>query len=105
MPFTGNESHDISLEEACLLTQAYRESAPAGATRAVYFSKAAILKVLDQPDCVGLRIYNAIKDGNHTFVIVGASAEQEDLEEGIILEFGIPCPPICPMASALNGTA
>lgn len=101
MPFTGNENHDIELNRAVLLTKEYRDSNGPDTIRAIYFSKSAIIKVLDQTDCVGIRIYNAIKDGKHTFAIVGVKANQEDLEDGYILENGFPCPPICGISGQL----
>ena len=105
MAFTGNEKHNISLNEAAILTRAYRESVDSNAILAVYFGKTAISAIINQEDCVGVRIYNAIKDKKHTFVVVGVTADEEDMGGGKIAELGIPCPPYCPITSALKGTA
>lgn len=105
MPFTGDENHDISLKDAAVLTKAYRDSAGANAVLAVFFGKTAISDIIAQKDCVGIRIYNAIKDGKLTFVVVGATADEGDMGDGNIAEMGIICPPYCPTDSALNGTA
>ncbi|MEE9555502.1 MAG: hypothetical protein V3W18_14545 [candidate division Zixibacteria bacterium] len=105
MPFSGNELHDISLNDASIITKAYRDSAGATAILGVFFGKTAISDIIGQKDCVGIRIYNAIKDGKLTFVIVGATADEEDMGGGNIAELGLPCPPYCPTDSVLNGTA
>ena len=105
MPLTGNENHDISLNDAAIITKAYRDSAGADAILGVYFGKTAISDIVAQKNCVGIRIYNALKDGKHTFVVVGVTADKEDMGGEGIAELGFPCPPYCASDSALNGTA
>jgi len=95
MPFSGNENHDIDLNEAITLTKAYRDFTTADAIRAVYFSKSGIEKLLNQSGCVGIRVYNALKDGKHTFVITGVTEDENDIVDGNICEDGLPCPPFC----------
>lgn len=105
MVFTGNEDHSISLEEAAKLTKNYRESAGAGAFLGGYLSKSAVLEILNQGSCLGLRIYNATSDtGEPTFVLVGVNSNGDDLTDGGLAEFVSACPPYCPDASALAGT-
>jgi hypothetical protein len=105
MVFTGNEDHSISLEEAARLTKNYRESPGAGAFLGGYVSKSAILNILNQESCTGIRIYNA-KTGAEdlTFVLVGVNSEGEDLAGGELAEFVSQCPPYCPVSSELAGT-
>lgn len=106
MPFTGEEDHSIDIEDAVKLTENYREVAGTPPQLANYFSGSAISSVLAQTGCVGIRIYYAIKEnGEKTLVIVGVKADGEDLDDGVILEYALPCPPDCPTASKLNGTA
>ncbi len=106
MPFTGNEDHSMSLVEAAELTKNYRESVGTGTILSGFFGKTALLGILRQTGCVGMRIYNALlSDGKLTFVLVGVDSEGEDMEDGEIAEIMYPCPPICPGGSTLNGTA
>jgi hypothetical protein len=105
MPFTGDEKHRIGLSEAAQLTAGYRQSAETDAILGFFFGKTALANVLKQDGCVGIRIYYAIKDGQPNLVLVGVSADGEDLQDGYILELALPCPPFCPVSSELNGTA
>ncbi len=106
MPFTGNENHEMSLDEAAKLTKNYRDSTSAGTILGGYFGKTALLGILNQTGCVGMRIYNALlSDGTPTYVLVGVDSPGEDMEDGEIAEIIWPCPPNCPKESALAGTA
>ncbi len=85
--------HDISLDEAKILTQKYKLSVPAGSIRANRFGKTALEAILNpkEGDCVGLRIYYGIKDsGEPTLVIVGVDSNGGDLTKGKLAEYGIP---------------
>lgn len=106
MPFTGNEDHGMSLEDAAKLTKNYRDSGSVGTMLGGFFGKTALLAILNQTGCVGMRIYNAkFEDGTATYVLVGVDSAGEDKEDGVIAEIAFPCPPNCPKESVLNGTA
>jgi hypothetical protein len=106
MPFTGHENHAVNLDDAAKMTEAYRESQKPGAFLGGYFGKDAIQKILVQSGCVGMRIYNGMDNSESpTFVLVGVDAEGEDMTGGELAEIQIGCPPICPIASELTGTA
>ena len=106
MPFTGNEDHSISLKDAAKMTENYRTTAGAGAFLGGYFGKIALQAILNQQGCTGIRIYNARNDaGEPNFVLVGVKSDGEDLTDGSLAEYSMGCPPFCPTASALNGTA
>lgn len=106
MPFTGNENHEMSLEDAAKLTKKYRDSTSAGTILGGFFGKTALLAILNQTGCVGMRIYNAqLEDGTPTYVLVGVDSPGEDMEDGPIAEIVMTCPPFCPKESALAGTA
>jgi hypothetical protein len=105
MPFTGDENHAISLEEAAKLTKNFRISAAAEAMLGGFFGKTALSNILNQDGCVGMRIYNAkFQDGKLTYVLVGVNTAGDDLEDGELAEIVLPCPPYCPKASTLCGT-
>jgi hypothetical protein len=70
-----------------------------------FFGKDQIMQLLNHPDAVGIRIYNAENEkGEHRFVILSVSegghsilpaAEESTTEAATILEDGRPCPPYC----------
>ncbi len=94
MPFTGFEDHFITLPEAAELTKNYRDMNP-GAVRGEFFGKNHLLNILQQPNCVGVRIYYGY-DTNVSkpkMVIVGVDQYENDLCSGIIAERGTMCPP------------
>lgn len=101
--FTGKENHFISLELASELTKAYRENHPLQ-TKAEFFGKDAILAILSQPGCVGIRIYYGQEPGNGQkhLIIVGAEQNQNDMYTGYIAERGKPCPSYCGIKNLLN---
>jgi hypothetical protein len=103
MPFTGNENHQISLHDAAELTANFRNNHPVGSTIALYYGKTAIQSILNQSNCVGIRIYYAQEANNEsTMVIVGTDANGDDMENGIIAEHGLRCPNNCSKLNMLN---
>jgi hypothetical protein len=102
MSFTGNENHSISLQDASDLTANFRTNHP-GAIKGFYFSKSAIETILNQTDCVGIRIYYGETIANvPCLVISGVKANMDDLYNGSLAEFGTPCPAFCGTANPLN---
>ena len=101
--FTGNENHYISLQEASEMTRAYRETHP-NQTVAHFFGKKAIMDILNQSSCVGIRIYyaNDPTTGQKHLVIVGAETNMNDLTQGLIAERGMTCPNFCGLPNILN---
>jgi hypothetical protein len=79
----------ISLEQAIALTQAYQNSVIGiGQTISADVTKTDLDLVLNQPNCVGLRIYNALEDDNTiNFVLMGIDENGNDITNGIILNF------------------
>jgi hypothetical protein len=106
MAFTGHEDHSISLATASQWTKNYRATIPVGAAIAEYFGKDAILAILAQPTCVGIRLYYAIDDSGvkHT-IIVGVNADENDLYNGLLAERTILCPQNCSDANPLNSNS
>ena len=103
MSFTGNETHSISLQDASDLTANYRNASAPGAIKGFYFSKSAIENILDQTECVGIRIYYGQDDlGAPKLVITGVEANEDDIDTGSLAEYGISCPPSCGSSNPLN---
>lgn len=72
-----------------------------------FFGKDIVQKILDQKDCVGIRIYSAIGDNDESQqLIVGAREDGSNIwpkdaqavtaEDAIIADASKPCPPYCP---------
>jgi hypothetical protein len=103
MSLTGNENHDLPLATAASWTKNYRDASAAGVIKAHYFGKAAIQALLNQEECVGLRIYYALdENGAKQLIIVGVKANEDDLYNGVILDRSYPCPSLCGAANPLN---
>lgn len=103
MSFTGNENHNISLTEASALTANFRSGKPIGTVIGHFYGKQAIQNILNQEDCVGIRIYYAQDlNNNPKLVIVGVKANQDDIHNGLLAEFGNPCPNMCGTINPLN---
>lgn len=79
----------ITLEQAIALTQAYQNSEIGmGQTISADVSKADVHLILNQQNCVCLRIYNALEDDNTVnFVLIGIDENGNDITNGIILNF------------------
>lgn len=101
MSFNPNENHSITLADASVMTKAYRD-ANINSKIGGFFGKDAITAILNQAECVGLKYYFAINNGNLTLVLCGAKADQNDLYLGQISEYANPCPPICSSNNPLN---
>ncbi len=97
------QNHRISLADAAALTRRQREQAPRPAVNACAFHADQVKELLDQKGVVALRIYYA-RDaaGNNTMVLVGVDSNDNELTGGIVLNYGLPCPPFCTDNSALN---
>jgi hypothetical protein len=104
MAFTGDEDHSISIEDAAQLTQNYREQANSGDVLGEFFGKQALLSILSQEGCVGIRCYFGKRaNGQLALVLTGVDENEDDLlEEGEIAETGTSCPPNCSNSNDLN---
>ena len=102
MSFTGQEDHSISLADAAEMTKKYRDNNP-GKRLGGFFGRDAVQAILDQEDCVGIRFYNAEDDkGKSTIVLVGAEANQNDMQNGLLAESPLPNPPFSSQNNPLN---
>ncbi len=102
--FTGDEQHEINIDDAAEITKRYREAHP-GERIAVYFSKSEITSLLGQTNCVGIRIYFGMDDGGELSpIIVGVDTNENDLVRPgeKCLDFSLPCPNRCSTPNKLN---
>jgi hypothetical protein len=101
---TGHEDFNTTLTNAIQLPHNFQASVPNDATLVLgeYFGRDAIMALLNQPNCVGVRIYLGRKsNGKLATVLVGVSGDGHDLTNGPMLENGYPCPPICDSSSVI----
>ena len=101
---TGHEDFNTTLTNAIQLTHNFQASAPndSALVLAEYFGRDAVMALLNQPNCVGVRIYHGKKgDGTSALVLVGVTGDGHDVTIGLLLENGYPCPPVCEMTSVL----
>jgi hypothetical protein len=103
MAFNGKERGEISLVTASSWTENYRNQMVNGDLKGHFFGKERFIAILEQTDCVGIRIYNGIDDNDKpVLIMVGAKANEDDLVDGIILDKATPCPNNCGRANVLN---
>jgi hypothetical protein len=100
-----DEGTRISKSEAMRWTENYKGKNPDSPWAQFYGAK-RINEILEQKDCVGIRIYiTQNNDGATRLVLVGARADgtniwpdgmtENALDDGVIIEFGSLCPPFC----------
>ena len=95
--FTGLENHDIPLDLAAQWTKNFRKANPEPNTvKAHFFGKEAIVAILEQEECVGVRIYYSIdENGKKHLIVVGVKGDGNDLHNGLIADRSFLCPPYC----------
>ena len=95
--------HRITVDHAAELTKRFRASAPKGELLAGTFHAMQVLELLQQNDCVALRVYHGLDDtGESTLVLVGVDDTDQDMAKGMILQLPYRCPPICGVSSPLG---
>jgi hypothetical protein len=100
--FPGAEKHEISLEEAKTHIQRHKKNPIHLNYHGGSIDRAAIDKILAQPGCARLRIYQGKnEDGTPSLVLVGVDAAGKDMVAGSIMDKILPCPPMCDGSSAL----
>ena len=103
MSFNGNEGEFVTLDDASRWTANYRNTIQPGDTIAFAAGKEKLIELLTQAECLGARIYYAIKDdGEKNLVIVGVDENGDDMENGLLIDQFIPCPKYCSKPNKLN---
>jgi len=100
-----DQNHEILLPEAIEMTARYRTSPGFNGMNGGFFGKSAILEILNQTDCVGLRYYYGLNvSDDPVLVLVGVTRDNVDLVNGKLAELSLPCPDICDATSPLKGS-
>jgi hypothetical protein len=103
MAFNGNEGSIISLNDTADLTANFRATISSGDTIAMFVGRNKLLDILNQHNCMGIRIYYGLdKQGEKKLILVGALSNEDDMEKGIIVDELLECPTHCSTANSLN---
>ncbi|MEN9973662.1 MAG: hypothetical protein RIS20_2009 [Bacteroidota bacterium] len=103
MSFNGNEGEFVTLSDASRWTANYRNTIQSGEVIALAAGKDKLIELLDQSECMGVRMYYAINDeGEKNLVIVGVDSNGDDMVDGLLLDRLIPCPKMCSKPNRLN---
>ncbi len=98
MKLDVNTGSIITQEEAKALITAFKTKFPHEVTSS-FIGANNVKNILDQENCIGVRIYNGYDDVNEkiSLVLVGVDMNENDmLEKGIIYDKINTCPPACP---------
>ena len=104
MSLNVNSGSKITEEQAKVLIEEFDRKFP-GEVVSSFIGSANIAAIMEQDDCIGLRIYNGYNSTEEkiSLVLVGVnSAEQDILAEGIIYDQMVTCPPTCPIDGSLS---
>lgn len=104
MAFDGTEASVVTLQEASEWTANFRATVQPGAVIGHFFGKDVLQRILEQEGCMGIRMYYGIDEDTNlpNLVLVGADANENDMENGVISEKSVCCPPRCGKANKLN---
>lgn len=95
--------HEISLQEASQLTARFQENVQPGQPKGGFFGKQALQRLLNHPECVGLRcFFGADKEGTRVMVMLCVDKFGAERFDGPSIEFSTPCPPLCGKSNLLN---
>ncbi len=103
--YDGSEGEAIAIDEAAALTANFRRNNGnrAETVKAHLFGRDILRQILDQENCVGIRMYHGLDDtGGKQLVLIGVDADGQDMEASIVADKSRVCPPDC-STSTLNG--
>ena len=102
MTINNNTGEVITLDEAIDFTHSFQENNP-DAIKSYFAGINKINRILGQDDCIGIRFYNGTDaaTGKNNLVLVGVDKNGNDITQGVILEYLVTCPKICPDNSLL----
>lgn len=99
----AGHNHVVSLATAEKYVNNFKNNPTVPNIKGGLFNRNVIDAILGQPDCVAVRFYYAKEDnGSATLVVVGVNSSGIDIENGILAESVVPCPPWCDNNSKLN---
>ena len=102
MALDANTGSIITLTEAQGYVAAFRALYP-DEVKAFFVGANKINSILEQTNCIGIRIYNGYDEeaGTMNQVLVGVDNNEQDMSGGVIVEKLFPCPKYCDELSPL----
>jgi len=102
MTINQNTGEVITLAEATGFTHSFQEENP-NVIKSFFVGTNKLNLILEQKDCIGIRIYNGYDVDQNTInlVLVGVDEKGEDMTDGVIVDHLVFCPPFCPKNSPL----
>lgn len=102
MSLTRSTGGQITLNEAKTLTESFQTNHPYE-YKCYFMGAEHIQAILDQPGCIGIRIYKGLdkETDKRTLVFVGVNSDSKDMTSGVIADRSYPCPEACPQDSEL----
>lgn len=103
MRLDENSGGVITLKEAQDLVKSFQTKNP-DEPKAFFVGANHLRAILNQTDCIGVRIYNSYDEvsKSHTVVLIGVDRNENDIKEGMIVDRTAPCPPSCPIVGILD---
>ena len=94
--------HEIGLTEAREMIGRWKRANPEKAGAGA-MTRVGLDRLLAQKGCLGVRFYYGLNpDNTMSLIAVGVDEFGNDMDEGELAERIFPCPPYCPMDSALD---
>ncbi|WP_303310708.1 hypothetical protein [Hymenobacter sp. BT730] len=100
MSFTGSEGTFIELGVGHDLTSCY-QGEHTDEVRGYFFGKTKLQSLLNQPGCVGIRIYYGQDGTGPKLVLAGVTNNENDIIT-LVLDAGVPSPPASGISNQLN---
>lgn len=103
MSLNENTGGIITQQEAKVLAKSFDKRFPNEVTSS-FIGSTNLKNLVNQNDCVGIRIYNGYDEaaGKISLIIVGVDSNEKDiLENGLIYDRMVTCPPVCPIDGLL----
>lgn len=101
MSFNGTEGGAISLSDGAAMTANFRRQNP-NQIIARFFGREILEQLLDQENCMGIRMYYGLDaDNQNQLILVGADQDENDILE-LVADISHPCPLACSASNPLN---
>ena len=103
MTRSADDGSIITRAQALTMIQGFQKSAAFQGIKGGFYGRNNLLKILNQPNCVGIRYYYGKNDKNEpVIVLVGEDNKGKCMSDDVVLELWPYCPPWCPESNALD---
>lgn len=97
-----NTGETITLTEAKEYVSEFAKQYP-GEVKSFFVGKNHVKSILNQEDCIGLRVYNGydLTETRMNQVFIGVGSDESDMK-GLIVNRSLVCPPVCPVDGLMD---